>query len=104
MPDGDEKVPNPEYQELERVRRRVVDRAAVIAAALDRPVQGMGSGQVWTGPVADRLGQEVAGRKHRLAQLSRALVDGVDARLRSTPQQCPRDQAVAYLRSRRILA
>ncbi len=99
---GDEKVPNPEYQALQRLKGRIQQAAPAMRAALDRPAKDMGSGRVWVGTTADAFGREVSGRKQRLGTLVQALLDGVDAELRATPQECTPEEADGYRRSRRM--
>jgi hypothetical protein len=99
---GDDKVPNPEYQDLEHLRGRIEKAAPAMRSALDSAAQAMGSGKVWIGATAGAWGGEVSGRKQRLASRVQAILDEVDAELRSTPRECTQDEADAYLRSRRF--
>jgi uncharacterized protein YukE len=99
---ANEKVPNPEYQALQRLKGRIQQAAPAMRTALDRPARDMGGGRVWVGPTAEAFEREVSGRKQRLDRLVQALLDGVDAELRSTPQECTPEEADAYRRSRRL--
>ena len=99
---GDDKVPNPEYQDLERLRGRIEKAAPAMRSALDSAAQAMGGGKVWIGTTASAWGGEVSGRKQRLASRVQAILDEVDAELRATPRECTQDEADAYLRSRRF--
>ena len=97
-----DKVPNPEYQALQRLKSRMEQAAPAMRAALDRPARDMGGGKTWVGPVADAFAHEVSGRKQRLGALVQGLVDAVDAELRATPQECTPEEADGYRRSRRL--
>jgi hypothetical protein len=98
---GDDKVPNPEYQDLESLRGRIQKAAPAMRSALDAAAQAMGGGKVWIGTTASAWGGEVSGRKQRLAQRVQGILDDIDAELRSTPRECTKDEADAYLRGRR---
>jgi hypothetical protein len=97
------KVPNPRYQELERLKARIENAAPALRTALDRPAQDMGGRQVWIGTTAEAFGREVSGRRQRLGTAVQALLDGVDAELRATPRECTPEEATAYRRERRML-
>jgi hypothetical protein len=96
------KVPNPRYQDLERLKARIERAAPALRGALDRPAQDMGSRKVWIGTTAEAFEREVSGRKQRLASAVQALLDGVEAELRATPRECTPEQASGYRRERRM--
>jgi hypothetical protein len=96
------KVPNPRYQDLERLKARIERAAPALRSALDRPAQDMGSRKVWIGTTAEAFEREVSGRKQRLASASQALLDGVEAELRATPRECTPEQASGYRHERRM--
>jgi hypothetical protein len=97
-----DKVPNPEYQALQRLKGRIEQAAPAMRAALDRPARDMGGHKVWVGTVADGFTHEVVGRKQRLGTLVQGLLDAVDAELRATPQECTPEEADGYRLARRL--
>ena len=98
---GQQLVPNPEYRDLLELRDQIKQAMPGIRSALDQPAADLGGGTVWTGPVAEAFSQEVTGRKQRLATLVATLLAGVEARLRTTPADCTRDEVTSYRRYRR---
>jgi uncharacterized protein YukE len=99
---ADQKVANPAYLDLERLRGRIVQAAPALRGALDRPARDMSGGKVWTGPAASRFAHEVTGRSQRLGTLVERLISAIDAELRSTPRECTQQEAASYRRSRRL--
>jgi hypothetical protein len=98
---GGDKVPNPEYQDLENLRNRIQRAAPLMRGALDTPAENMGGGRVWVGTTADAFSREVTGRKRRLDTLVQGILDAMDAELRATPRECTPEEADSYNRTRR---
>lgn len=98
---GDDKVPNPKYQDLESLKGRIQQAAPAMRDALDTPARDMGGAKVWVGTTADAFAKEVTGRKSKLGTLVQGIVDAMDAELRSTPRECTPEEADAYRMSRR---
>jgi hypothetical protein len=91
-----DKVANPRYSELERLRTRVAQSMADAERALDVPAQDFNGGSAWSGSAAEVFGREVDGRKTRLHQLAGEVRAAVEGELQRTPRECTPDEARMY--------
>jgi hypothetical protein len=96
-------VPNPLHQDLQKLLAQVKAGEHSLGSLLDQSVSRMQSDEVWIGPVARswRDGGLIP-NKAQLRRLARALVDDVEAKLRSTPDKVKPEVAQAYGRAQRL--
>ncbi|MBO2451792.1 hypothetical protein J4573_32220 [Actinomadura barringtoniae] len=84
------KVPNPKYQELEQLLRRLKRDADIVERALDKPVRRMDSRQVWVsdkGGAATVFERELIDQRRRLRAAMRKLVESTEQTLHRTPKE-----------------
>jgi hypothetical protein len=90
-------IPNPEYEQLERLLRKLTSDADVVERALDKPQRRMRSREVW---VSDGSGaamafeRELTDQRRRLRAGIRKLIAAVEARLGQIPENVPIEQAM----------
>lgn len=96
-------VPNPLYRDLQKLLAQVKAGEHTLGSLLDQSVSRMESDGVWIGPVARNWRDGgLRPNKARLKRLARALIDDVEAKLRSTPEKVKPEVAQAYRRTQRL--
>jgi hypothetical protein len=96
-------VPNPMYQDLQKLLAEVKAGEHSLGSLLDQSVGRMQSDDVWIGPAARQWRDGgLAPNKVRLRRLARALVEDVEAKLKSTPEMVKPGAAQSYLKSQRL--
>jgi 3-oxoacyl-ACP reductase-like protein len=90
-------VGNPAKAELTRLRGEVSAAREGIATALDAAAAKMGDGKTWTGPTAaTNWASEVTGRKKSLPSWIDAVLQQIDAQLRSMPEKVTTTEARVF--------
>ncbi|GAA2088788.1 hypothetical protein [Actinomadura alba] len=90
-------VPNPKYEELERLLRKLKRDADLVERALDKPQRRMRSRQVWVSDgngTAARFEQDLTYQRGQLRKSIRALIAAVEETLKQTPKKIPIEQAM----------
>lgn len=86
-------VPNPRRRRLITLLGEVRQQADVLATALDKGAQDMGSGQVWTGTTGSAFQREIEGRKQRLHQQVGRLEGIINAAIAREPEKITTTEA-----------
>ncbi|MFI0445811.1 hypothetical protein [Actinomadura sp. 6N118] len=92
-------VPNPKYQELERLLRSLRQDAEYAERALDKPIRRMASRQVWVSGkrgAADAFERELIDQRHRLRASLRRLIQATEDALQRTPKEVTRLEATLW--------
>ena len=91
-------VPNPLYKDLQKLLSAAKAAEHSLGSLLDKSVSSMQSDDVWIGPAARQWRDGgLAPNKARLRKLARALVNDVEAKLKSTPEMVKSEVAQTYL-------
>jgi hypothetical protein len=91
-------VPNPLYRDLQKLLADAKAAEHSLGSLFDKSVSSMQSDDVWIGPAARQWRDGgLAPNRKRLRRLARALVDDVEAKLKSTPDMVKPEAAQTYL-------
>lgn len=91
-------VPNPRHERLKQLLREAEYGSQEVRQAYQQAVGAMQSGQVWTGPTADRWSAELEERHHRLGRLARRVVESIEEELHRHPPLVTESEANAMRR------
>ena len=91
-----DKVANPRYGDLERLRAKVNRLMGEAEGALDVPAREFGDHRAWSGDAANAFGREVDGRRATLRRLAGEVRSAVEGELQRTPRECSPDEARMY--------
>ncbi|WP_449062203.1 hypothetical protein [Planomonospora algeriensis] len=97
---ADRMVPNPLHVRLTELLAEAEERGREIRRAYERPVGTMRTGQVWTGPTADKWIDGLEERHHRLASLVRQVAGAIEEELRRHPAMVTEAEAHAISAAR----
>jgi hypothetical protein len=78
---------DPRREELLSALAKVRVHAARLEAALDSAHSAFTGKAVWVGPAAREFTRELTGRRTRLRELTRRIVEDLENELRSTPEK-----------------
>jgi hypothetical protein len=90
-------VPNPKYEELERILRKLNRDAQLVERALDKPLRQMRSREVWVSDgngTAARFEQDLTHQRGQLRKSISKLIEAVEETLKQTPKKIPIEQAM----------
>lgn len=80
-------VPNPRYEQLQRLLQQLQKSESVMANALRGTCKRIGSGAVWIGPQARAWGAKINSLDGQLHQQVAGAIAAVRAELAATPKQ-----------------
>lgn len=80
-------VPNPRYENLQRLLQQLQKSESVMANALRGTCKRLGSGTVWIGPQARAWGEKMNALDGQLHQQVAGAIAAVRAELAATPKQ-----------------
>lgn len=91
-------VPNPLYEYLRELQSVVRDKQDQLKGKLDRPLANFATGNVWSGPTAERWGDRLHEQRGIYNAQLQMLEAVVSDRLASTPPTCDEAEALSWKR------